>query len=155
MSCDACQALTIQDLLQRANDHPAGSKTGWNQAGYLVLHSSFRALIKNAENGCPNCKLYLSQFLNSFGESPVVLEEALKSFEDSGRETPVIAFLALANWDNGNGWQRYITKVQLQLGAKPWGAGDESRMCITFKVNQPRGQCVFSLTGSCRCMMRH
>lgn len=133
MLCNACRSLTIDSLHRAARDHPPGSRTGWNQAGYLILQPSFSALVSNAKTGCENCSLYMGHFFKSL---PDVFEKAASL----GEEAPVIAFLSFAKWDDGRGWQQYITQLHLQIGTEPWRAGDKSRLCVAFRVSQPRSK---------------
>ncbi|KAL3420394.1 heterokaryon incompatibility protein [Phlyctema vagabunda] len=133
MSCGACNRLTLERLNQRACDHPAGSRTGWNQPGYLIFHLSFNDLIASASSNCPNCLLYRSHFYESFGGPQLVLKN-VRELESSGLKVPVIAFLATTKW----GADLYITKLQLQIGTQPWKAGDDGRMTIAFRISQPR-----------------
>jgi len=138
MLCNACERLTIAALFQAASDHPPGSKTGWNQAGYLILHTSFSALISSSQHGCTNCTLYLNHFSHIF---PNVSERAAH-LEHNGSEAPVIAFIVIANWNGDKGRKQCITKLQLQIGAQPWKAGDDERMCVAFRISQPRSKCI-------------
>jgi hypothetical protein len=128
MICNSCKTLTIHALYQAACDRPPGSKTGWNQSGYLTLHPSFSSLISSSQNGCPNCTLYLHHFSKT---SPKQLQKY-----ETGNQEPVIAFLVIANWVGG---KQYITKLQFQIGTKPWRAGDEGeRVCVAFRISRPR-----------------
>ncbi|TVY14632.1 hypothetical protein LARI1_G007897 [Lachnellula arida] len=134
MLCPPCRNLTLTSLHNAALTHPPGSRTGWNQSGYLTLHPSFSSLVSNSQDGCPNCTLYLQHFSTAFPEQIVRLRE--EESRAGGKEEPVVAFLVIANWIGG---KQYITKLQLQIGTRPWRAGDEGeRFCVGFRISRPR-----------------
>jgi hypothetical protein len=135
--CKSCSSLSLDLLYQQALDHPPGSKGGWNQAGYLVFHPSFGTLCSSAQNGCPNCTFYVSQFNASYGDNSAIRKQ-LKTTSKPSQPTPIIMFLGLTIWEGTEGWKRYITRLYLQIGTKAWKAGDDGeRLCVSMKINAP------------------
>ncbi|TVY80788.1 hypothetical protein LSUE1_G006734 [Lachnellula suecica] len=98
MLCESCKCLTIRSLLEAASAYPPGAKTGWNQAGYLILQPSFSSLVSASQNGCENCTLYLRHFSTTFGGSQSVSTRAAELEHDE-----VIAFLIISNGDSEKG----------------------------------------------------
>jgi hypothetical protein len=136
MLCKGCENLTIETLYQRACDHPPGSKTGWNQAGYVILHEAYESLESSAQTGCKYCQIFHSRFISVSGGIDLLRKKLDFLANPEDPELPIIAFLEMAAWQAG---KRPITRLLLQVGTEPWKAGPDDSLIAAFRISTSRG----------------
>jgi hypothetical protein len=135
MLCKSCSNLTIDRLYSRACECDP-TVPEWNQAGYLILHSSYSSLEIAATGGCGNCQIFHSRFTDACGNVQALKKriELLVEFQDAS--LPIIAFLHTEPDEDKT--KRTIYQLYLQVGTEPWKPG-VNHLSIAFRICVPRG----------------
>jgi hypothetical protein len=142
MLCESCSNLTIDRLYSRACEHGPTS-SGWNQAGYLILHSSYRSLEIAVTRGCDNCQIFHSRFIIVCGNVQALRTRIERLAESQDASLPIIAFLHTEPDEDKA--KRTIHQLYLQVGIEPWKPGVD-HLSIAFRICVPRGIDQFSLS---------
>ncbi|KAE9375285.1 HET-domain-containing protein [Stipitochalara longipes BDJ] len=135
MLCEACEKLTIERLYTQALK-PVPKDSGWNQAGYLVLHHSYDALEAAGAEGCENCQAFHARFVDVCDDIQALRTKIERLAESQNTTLPIIAFLHTEPDSSGKS-RREIHQLYLQVGTGPRKPGID-QLSIAFRICVPR-----------------
>jgi hypothetical protein len=117
---------------------PVPQDSGWNRAGYLVLHHSYDALEAASAEGCENCQIFQKRFIDAYGNVQALMTKIDLLAESQDTAIPIIALLHTEP-DDIDRSRRSSHQLYLQVGIEPWKPGID-QVSIAFRICVPRGK---------------